>query len=119
MVAFQRPDRLASTEDLNYVQFGTEATLVTPWSLPVNPKKIYAVTLGTCSMGDGVFILYEGFSGDMYLVFKVLDDDDDDSDDGFAVQIACPEGTFILCLPPSLRLSSMAMPCTPRCSFIP
>ncbi|RAL09112.1 uncharacterized protein BO97DRAFT_459557 [Aspergillus homomorphus CBS 101889] len=100
MVAFQRPDRLTTTEDLNYVRFahGT-ATLVTPWGLPVNPKKIVDVTLITCSMGDGVMVLYEGFdSGKMYLVFKVLDSDDDsdDSGDGFAVQVACPDGATCL-----------------------
>ncbi|KAI5926244.1 hypothetical protein F4810DRAFT_586578 [Camillea tinctor] len=91
MVAFTRPDRLTSTEDLSYVKFGDEASLVTSWSLPVNPKKIYDVTLGTCPLGDGVFVLYEGFSEEMFLVFKVLDGDDDDDGDGFAVQINCPE----------------------------
>ncbi|KAI1634144.1 hypothetical protein F4809DRAFT_643774 [Biscogniauxia mediterranea] len=32
----------------------------------------------------------------MFLVFKILDDDDDNSDDGFAVQISCPEGATCL-----------------------
>ncbi|KAL4984975.1 hypothetical protein BDW68DRAFT_193269 [Aspergillus falconensis] len=99
MVAFQRADRLTSTEDLSYVRFAHGiATLVTPWSLPVNPKKIVDVTLITCSIGNGVMVLYEGFdSGKMYLVFKVLDsDDDDDIGDGFAVQVSCPAGATCL-----------------------
>lgn len=95
MVALKRPDRLTSTEDLSYVKFSKDATLITSWSLPVNQKKIYDVTLVTCPLGDGVFVLYGGFSGEMFLVFKVLDVDDDNNDDGFAVQIFCPEGKSI------------------------
>ncbi|XXH03862.1 hypothetical protein Hte_010268 [Hypoxylon texense] len=91
MVAFQRSDRLTSTEDLSYVKFGKEATLVTSWSLPVNPKRIYDVTLVTCPLGDGVFVLYEGFEGRMFSVFKVLDGDDE-----FVVSVTCPEGATCL-----------------------
>lgn len=116
MVAFERPDRLTSTEDLSYVKFGKDATLITSWSLPVNPKKIYDVTLATCPLGDGVFVLYEGFSGEMFLVFKVLDGDDDDSDDGFAVQISCPEGKSIFCL--LFTFPSMHVPFTPPYSYV-
>lgn len=96
MVAFKRSDRLTSTEDLSYVKFGKKATLVTSWSLPVDPMKVYDVTLVTCPLGDGVFVLYQGFSGKMFLVFKVLDGDDDD---GFVVSVTCPEGKAILHFP--------------------
>ncbi|PYH40187.1 uncharacterized protein BP01DRAFT_410995 [Aspergillus saccharolyticus JOP 1030-1] len=96
MVAFQRPDRLTKTEDLNYVKVeGKKATLVTEWSLPVNPEKILDVTLVTCPLGEGVMVLYEGFSGGMFLVFKVLATDDG-SDPGFAVQVPCPDGASCL-----------------------
>lgn len=92
MVAFQRPDRLTKTEDLNYVKIeGKKATLVDHWSLPVNPEKILDVTLVTCLLGDGVMVLYQGFSGEKFLVFKVLAADDEDSV-GFEVQVPCPEG---------------------------
>ncbi|RAH63727.1 uncharacterized protein BO66DRAFT_476374 [Aspergillus aculeatinus CBS 121060] len=96
MVAFQRPDRLTKTEDLNYVKIeGKKATLVDHWSLPVNPEKILDVTLVTCLLGDGVMVLYQGFSGEMFLVFKVLAADDEDSV-GFEVQVPCPEGATCL-----------------------
>ncbi|PYI24824.1 hypothetical protein BO86DRAFT_433701 [Aspergillus japonicus CBS 114.51] len=96
MVAFQRADRLTKTEDLNYVKIERKkATLVEHWSLPVNPEKILDVTLVTCLMGDGVMVLYQGFSGEKFLVFKVLAADDDDSV-GFQVQVPCPEGATCL-----------------------
>lgn len=116
MVAFERADRLTSTEDLSYAKFGKDATLITSWSLPVNPKKIYDVTLVTCPLGDGVFVLCEGFSGEMFLVFKILDGDDDDSDDGLAVQISCPEGKSICRL--SFTFPSMHVPFTPSHSHV-
>ncbi|KAH1709856.1 hypothetical protein KXX40_009468, partial [Aspergillus fumigatus] len=97
MVAFKRPDRLTSTEDLNYVKFvDKQATLVKSWSLPVNPKKIYNIALITCPLGDGVMVLYEGFTGGMFLVFKVLDGGEDDDGDDFAVQVPCPKGATCL-----------------------
>ncbi|KAF7175180.1 hypothetical protein CNMCM7691_006584 [Aspergillus felis] len=97
MVAFKRPDRLTSTEDLNYVKFvNKDAILVRSWSLPVDSKKIYDITLVTCPLGDGVMVLYEGFTGHMYLVFKVLDGGDDDDGDDFAVQVPCPNGATCL-----------------------
>lgn len=96
MVAFKRPDRLTSNEDLNYVKFvDKQATLVKSWSLPVNPKKIYNIALITCPLGDGVMVLYEGFTGGMFLVFKVLDGGEDDDGDDFAVQVPCPKGKDI------------------------
>ncbi|KAK0757264.1 hypothetical protein N5P37_009982 [Trichoderma harzianum] len=87
MVAFQRPDRLASTEDLRFVQFiQNQATLLGPWSLAANPKRIIGVALGTCALGDGVFVLYETFSGPTHIQFKFF------TGSTMVVEPICPTG---------------------------
>lgn len=87
MVAFQRPDRLASTEDLRFVQFiQNQATLLGPWSLAANPKRIIDVALGTCALGDGVFVLYETFSGPTHIQFKFF------TGSTMVVEPICPTG---------------------------
>ncbi|RFU77335.1 hypothetical protein TARUN_4887 [Trichoderma arundinaceum] len=86
MVAFQRPDRIISTEDLRFVQFGQSATLLGAWSLATNPKQIVDVVLGTCSLGDGAFVLYESFSGPMHIQFKFF------TGSTMVVEPICPAG---------------------------
>ncbi|KAL7934280.1 hypothetical protein V8C35DRAFT_327196 [Trichoderma chlorosporum] len=87
MVAFQRPDRLASTEDLRFVQFSqNQATLLGPWSLATNPKRIIDVVLGTCALGDGVFVLYESFTGSSCIQFKFF------TGSTMVVEPICPAG---------------------------
>ncbi|PNP58955.1 hypothetical protein THARTR1_01203 [Trichoderma harzianum] len=87
MVAFQRPDRIASTEDLRFVQFlQNQATLLGPWSLAANPKRIIDVVLGTCALGDGVFVLYETFSGPTHIQFKFF------TGSTMVVEPICPAG---------------------------
>ncbi|KAL7948582.1 hypothetical protein V8C42DRAFT_363071 [Trichoderma barbatum] len=87
MIAFQRPDRLVSTEDLRFVQFvQNQATLLGPWSLATNPKRIKNVVLGTCSLGDGAFVLYESFTGPSHLQFKFF------TGSTMVVEPVCPAG---------------------------
>ncbi|UKZ82559.1 hypothetical protein TrVFT333_010350 [Trichoderma virens FT-333] len=87
MVAFQRPDRLVSTEDLRFVQFNqNQATLLGPWTLATNPKRIIDVVLGTCTLGDGVFVLYESFSGPSHIQFKFF------TGSTMVVEPICPAG---------------------------
>ncbi|RHZ62475.1 uncharacterized protein CDV56_108640 [Aspergillus thermomutatus] len=88
MVAFVRPDRLTKTEELNFVEFkGRDAKLNGDWDVEANPQRILAVELGTCSLGDGAFILYEGQSGIMHLLFQTFT-----GPIKFSVQPQCPEG---------------------------
>ncbi|KAL6901484.1 hypothetical protein GGI43DRAFT_433631 [Trichoderma evansii] len=86
MVAFQRPDRIVSTEDLRFVQFGQSATLLGSWSLATNPQKIVDVVLGTCGLGDGAFVLYQSFSGPMHVQFKFF------TGSIMVVEPVCPAG---------------------------
>lgn len=71
MVAFKRPDRLADTQDLRFVEFeNNSANLLGSWDLATNPSKILDVCMGTCALGDGAFVLYQSFEGQMHLQFK-------------------------------------------------
>ncbi|KAI8717021.1 hypothetical protein NCS52_00997300 [Fusarium sp. LHS14.1] len=86
MVAFKRPDRIVDTEDLRFVQFGTSATLLGKWDLATNPKKILDVSLGTCALGDGAFVLYQGFTGASHIQFKFF------TGSTMVVEPHCPAG---------------------------
>lgn len=89
MVSFVSPDRITSTEELNFVEFkGKEAKLNGSWNVPTNPERILAVELGTCSRGDGAFILYEAQSGNRFLLFQTFT-----GAVPFSVQPQCPKGT--------------------------
>ncbi|KAL5592278.1 hypothetical protein FOBRF1_013304 [Fusarium oxysporum] len=86
MVAFKRPDRLVDTEDLRFLQFSSSASLLDSWDLATNPKKILDVALGTCRLGDGAFVLYEGFTGNTHVQFKFFTGSD------MVVEPHCPSG---------------------------
>ncbi|KAF4334795.1 hypothetical protein FBEOM_11362 [Fusarium beomiforme] len=70
MVAFESPDRLSKTAELKFVQFDKSASLLPNWDLATNPRKILDVCLGTCKLGDGAFVLYEGLTGTKHVQFK-------------------------------------------------
>ena len=90
MVAFDRPDRLTKTEDLNFVEFhGKRIERNGRWNTEANPKKILAVELGTCTLGDGVLILYEGHSGNNHLLFQTFT-----NPTKFSVEPVCPKGVL-------------------------
>lgn len=93
MVAFERPDRLTRTEELNFIEFrGRDAILKGDWDVSANPQRILAVELGTSSLGDGAFILYEGQSGAKHLLYQTFS-----STGNFFVQPVCPDGKLFPC----------------------
>lgn len=91
-LAFKRPDRIASEEDLGLVTSSTngngyDLTLDTSWRLATNPKRIIDVAFGTCQLGDGAFVLYESSVGNK-LQFKVFRG----AGVKFVAQPHCPDG---------------------------
>ncbi|KAK6526111.1 hypothetical protein TWF281_011148 [Arthrobotrys megalospora] len=70
--AFQPLDRITKEEQLGFLDVSSSSiSLNTSWSLATNPEKILDVSFGTCSLGEGLFVLYE-IGGKSKVQFKVF-----------------------------------------------
>ena len=89
MVAFKRPDRIVSTEDLRYVVFDQgKAFLSKSWALATNPRRILDVAMVSTRVGDGALVLYEASSGPTKLQTKFFTG----NLEGMACEPHCPQG---------------------------